>query len=47
MRSTKFQAPSSKETPNSKLQLRQRSGYCDLVIGDSLVLGAWRLELSA
>jgi hypothetical protein len=45
-KSTKFQQPSSSETPNFNHQhSRATSGFLSLVIGHSLVLGAWNLVL--
>jgi hypothetical protein len=48
MKSTKLQAPSSRETSSTKLRKgAQPSFFWNLGFGASLVLGAWCLELSA
>src|SRR5437588_10210121 len=46
-RSSKLQAPNSKEGPSTKLQERLRTTIWDLKSGASLELGAWDLELPA
>jgi hypothetical protein len=45
MESSKFQAPSSKEVPNPKLQ--QLVSKLDLEIGAWDLFGAWNLEFGA
>src|SRR2546423_12314049 len=45
--SSKFQAPSSRETSSTKLQGTHGALLCCLMLGASLVLGAWCLELFA
>jgi hypothetical protein len=47
MKNSKFQAPTSRETPNPKHQTRLASLSWRLKLGASLVLGCWCLVLSA
>src|ERR1051325_7348658 len=42
---SKFQAPSSRKAPNTKLQTTSAAGVWSLVFGASLELGAWNLVL--
>jgi hypothetical protein len=44
-RSSKQQAPSSREIPNIKIQKNRAGRDLNLVLRDSLELGAWILEL--